>query len=75
MGLRIAVFEEVEQGSKVPISSGLRATGVTNEWVLEDSGPVVDRQVPLRIEQELGPDRLELFQELCDSRQTVGSQR
>jgi hypothetical protein len=75
MGLRIAVFKKVNKGGKVPISSGLRAAGVTNEGVLKDSGPVVDGQVPLRIEQELGPDRLELFRELCHPRQTIGSQR
>ncbi|KAJ7702865.1 hypothetical protein B0H14DRAFT_2648001 [Mycena olivaceomarginata] len=32
MGLRIAALKEVEQGGKIPISSGLRSTGVTDEW-------------------------------------------
>ncbi|KAJ7732262.1 hypothetical protein B0H14DRAFT_2639890 [Mycena olivaceomarginata] len=75
MSLRSTALEEVKQGSKIPTGSGLRSAGVTDEWVLEDSGPVVDGQILLRVEQELSPERLEFFRELRHSMQPIRAQR
>jgi hypothetical protein len=67
--------KEVDQDWKVFISGEVSPARVADERIAPDGVPIVDRQLRLRVEQELSPEWTKLLWELRHHRQTMGPQR